>query len=61
MAPETQFTAIRNLLRGEARAWPVDEIQNRFKSSRKETIRQRLEALEALGVLVREEDDSWRA
>jgi hypothetical protein len=56
-----QFTAIRNLLRGDGRAWTPEEIQSRFKSSRKETIRQRLEALEALGVVVREGDESWRA
>lgn len=56
-----QFTAIRNLLRGDARPWTPEEIQGRFKSSRKETIRQRLDALEALGVLVRDGNDSWRA
>ena len=56
-----QFTAIRNLMRGDARTWTPEEIQGHFKSSRKETIRQRLEALEALGVLVRDGEDGWRA
>lgn len=59
-----QITAIRNLLRSADKAWSVDEVQARFKASRKETIRQRLEALVGLGVLeLRKVDaqDLWAA
>lgn len=48
-----QFMAIRMLLRQESRPWTVEDVQVKFKSSRKETIRQRLEALEGLGAVVR--------
>lgn len=52
-----QFMAIRQLLRQEERPLTVEEVQGRFKSSRKETIRQRLEALEGLGVVRRQSND----
>lgn len=59
-----QFMAIRQLLRQEDRPWTVEEVQARFKSSRKETLRQRLEALEGLGVVRRQsmgDSETWIA